>query len=302
VSLSAAGSSERLSPAEVAAIVAIVLIWGINNAAAKVATEVLPPLLVAGLRFTLAALVLVPFLRPGISDWRSLGLLVLLGGPIHFGLIYVGYWLAEDLSPFVIAQQMWIPFTALISFLALGERLPRMAVIGLVVAFLGVAWMTVDPRAMRDVVPVGLGLAAGFAWAGSTVLARRIRGASPFTMQGLLALGTAPVMLLGSAIFERGQIAAIQAAGPLVWASVLWAGLVSSVTATAFLFWLVQRRQAGRVTPYLLATPLVTVAIGVGVMGDVLTTQILVGGSMALAGVGLVALAERRLRAGAGSS
>jgi O-acetylserine/cysteine efflux transporter len=298
VSLPAPASSDRLSLAEVGAIIAIVLIWGINNAAAKVATEVLPPLLVAGLRFSMAALVLVPFLRPRITAWKSLGLLILLGGPIHFGLIYVGYWLADDLSPFVVAQQMWIPFTALISFLVLGERLPRMAVIGLVVAFVGVAWMSLDPRAMRDGLPIVLGLMAGLAWAGSTVLARRMQGVSPFTMQGLLALVTAPVMLLGSWLFEDGQVAAMQASGPLVWASVVWAGMVSSVSATALLFWLVQRRQAGRVTPYLLATPLVSVAIGVGLMGDVLTPQILAGGAIALAGVGLVALAERGLRAG----
>lgn len=302
VSSVAPASSERLSLPEIGAITAIVLIWGINNAAAKVATDVLPPLLVVGLRFSLAALVLAPFLRPQRVNWKGLGLLVLLGGPIHFGLIYTGYWLAEDLSPFVIAQQMWIPFTALISFLFLGERLPRMAVIGLVIAFVGVAWMTADPRAMRDAVPIALGLLAGLAWAGCTVLARRLHGVSPFTMQALLALVTAPVMLSGSGLFEHGQIAAMQAAGPLVWASIIWAGLVSSVSATALLFWLVQRRQAGRVTPYLLATPLVTSAIGVAFMGDVLTPQILAGGALALSGVGLVALAERRLRVGAAAS
>lgn len=294
--------SEGLSGSEIAAIVAIVVIWGINNAAAKVATEVMPPLLVVGLRFSLAAVVLVPFLRFRVPDWKSLALLLVLGGPIHFGLIYVGYWLAEDLSPFVVAQQMWIPFTALISYVVLGERLPRMAVAGLIIAFVGVAWMTLDARALRDAIPIILGLTAGLAWAGCTVLARRMQGVSPLTMQGLLALVTAPTMLLGSWLFEDGQVAAMQASGLLVWASVIWAGLVSSVSATALLFWLVQRRQAGRVTPYLLATPLVTVVIGVGLMGDVLTPQIMMGGTIALAGVGLVALAERRLRAGVGAS
>lgn len=290
--------SERLSGAEIAAIAAIVIIWGVNNAAAMVATDVLPPLLLSALRFSLAGLVLVPFLRPPFPQAKSLALLVVLGGPIHFGLIYVGYWLAEDLSPFVVAQQMWIPFTALTAFLVLGERLKRLAVIGLVIAFAGIAWMTADPRAMRDWIPIVLGLMAAMAWAGCTVLARRTKGVSPFRMQALLALGTAPVMALGSLMFETGQTDAIRAAGPLIWASVLWAGLVSSILATGLLFWLVQRREAGRVTPYLLATPLVSVAIGVAWLGDVLTPQIITGGLVAMAGVALVALAERGLRAG----
>lgn len=295
-------ADDRLSLAEIGAIAAIVVIWGINNAAAMVATEVLPPLLVSALRFGMAAVVLMPFLKPPFPEPRHLALLVVLGGPIHFGLIYVGYWLAEDLSPFVVAQQMWIPFTALVAFLTLGERLKRMAVAGLVVAFLGVAWMTADPRALRDWIPILIGLAAGLAWACCTVLARRTRGVSPFKMQGLLAVGTAPVMVIGSLIFERGQLEAMQSAGPLIWLSVVWAGLVSSIIATALLFWLVQRRQAGRVTPYLLATPLVSCAIGVGLLGDVLTPQIVTGGLIAMAGVALVALAERGLRSGASAS
>nr|WP_296815672.1 DMT family transporter [Brevundimonas sp.] len=284
---------------EVAALAAIVLIWGINNAAAMVATDVLPPLLVAALRFAIAAIVLAPFLRPPFPNPRTLLALVLLGGPIHFGLIYVGYWLAEDLSPFVVAQQMWIPFTALVAFLLLGERLKRLAVAGLVVAFVGVAWMTADPRAIRDVLPIIIGLVGALAWAVATVLARRSRGVSPFKMQGLLAVGTAPIMIAGTLLFESGQWTAIRRADALVWASVLWAGLISSIIATALLFWLVQKREAGRVTPYLLATPLVSCLIGVAFLGDVLTPQILTGGLVAMLGVALVALAERGLRVGA---
>jgi len=63
------------------------------------------------------------------------------------------------------------------------------------------------------------------------------------------------------------------------------------------MFWLVQRREAGRVTPYLLATPVVSMFIGWMWMGDILTPQILTGSAIALSGVVVVALAERGLRA-----
>jgi O-acetylserine/cysteine efflux transporter len=118
-------------------------------------------------------------------------------------------------------------------------------------------------------------------------------------MQGLLALGAFPVMAFGSAVFEHGQWEAVKAATPMVWASLLWAGIISSVLATTLLFWLVQRREAGRVTPYLLVTPVVSMLIGWGLMGDVLTPQILTGSAITMGGVALVALAERGLRAGA---
>jgi O-acetylserine/cysteine efflux transporter len=169
----------------------------------------------------------------------------------------------------------------------------------MVVAFLGVAWMTLDPHAIADWKGILAGIGAACAWALTTVVARRTTSIPPLKMQGLLSLVALPSLAFASALFERGQWEAVQQADALVWACVLWAGLVSSVLATTLLFWLVQKREAGRVTPYLLATPVVSILIGWGLMGDVLTPQILVGAAVTMGGVAIVALAERGLRAGA---
>ncbi len=288
-----------LSVVEVAAIVAVVVIWGVNNAAAKLATETLPPLLVAALRFGLAAACLVPFVRPPFPNWKSLLIITGVGGPIHYGLIYLAFWLAQDVSPVAVATQLWVPFTALFAFLLLRERISRYALVGMGVAFAGVAWMTLDAHAIADWKAILVGAAASAAWAVTTVVARRTTSIPPLKMQGVLALTALPSLGLASAVFERGQVEAMRAATPLIWACVVWAGLVSSVLATTLVFWLVQRREAGRVTPYLLATPVVSILIGWAWMGDVLTPQILTGAALSIVGVGLVALAERGLRAGA---
>lgn len=295
----AAKISSPLTLLEVGAIVAIVVIWGANNAAAKVATETLPPLLTGALRFAIASVCLVPFVRPPFPNWKSLLLIVLLGGPLHYGLIYIGFWLADDVSPASVAAQLWIPFTALFAFLLLGERLTRFALLGLVVALVGVAWMAADPHALHDWPALLVIIAASAAWAMTTVIARRTTSIPPLKMQGLLALTALPTLAFGSAIFERDQIELIRSATPLVWGTLLWAGILSSVAATTLVFWLVQRREAGRVTPYFLATPVVSIAIGWGFLGDVLTPQILFGAALTMGGVALVALAERGLRAGA---
>ncbi|MGZ9101306.1 MAG: DMT family transporter [Brevundimonas sp.] len=288
-----------LSPVEILAIIAVVVIWGVNNAAAKLATETMPPLLVGALRFAIAAACLIPFVRRPFPNWKSLAIIVVLGGPIHYGLIYLAFWLANDVSPVSVAAQLWIPFTALFAFLLLREKLSRAALAGMAVAFVGVAWMTLDPHAIADWKAILVGIAASGAWAMTTVIARRTTSIPPLKMQGLLALVALPTLAFGSAMFEQGQWQAIQRADALVWACVVWAGLVSSVMATTLVFWLVQKREAGRVTPYLLATPVVSILIGWGFMGDVLTPQILTGAALTMGGVAIVALAERGLRAGA---
>lgn len=288
-----------LSLVEILAIIAVVVIWGVNNAAAKLATETMPPLLVGALRFAIAAACLVPFVRPPFPNWKSLAIIVVLGGPIHYSLIYLAFWLAQDVSPVSVAAQLWVPFTALFAFLLLREKLSWHALAGMAVAFAGVAWMTLDPHAIADWKGILVGIAAASAWALTTVIARRTTSIPPLKMQGLLALVALPTMAFGSAMFERGQWQAIQQADALIWACVVWAGLVSSVIATTLVFWLVQKREAGRVTPYLLATPVVSILIGWGFMGDVLTAQILTGAALTMGGVAIVALAERGLRAGA---
>ena len=288
-----------LSTVEILAIIAVVVIWGVNNAAAKLATETMPPLLVGALRFAIAGACLIPFVRPPFPNWKSLAIIVVLGGPIHYGLIYLAFWLAQDVSPVSVAAQLWVPFTALFAFVLLREKLSRFALAGMAVAFAGVAWMTLDPHAIADWKAILVGIAAASAWAMTTVIARRTTSIPPLKMQGLLALVALPTLAFGSAMFERGQWQAIQQADAMVWACIAWAGLVSSVVATTLVFWLVQKREAGRVTPYLLATPVVSIIIGWGFMGDVLSPQILTGAALTMGGVAIVALAERGLRAGA---
>ena len=289
--------SSPLTGLEYLAILGIILTWGINNAAAKVATAYLPPMLMGGLRFLAALVFLFPFIRPPFPEFRKLLVIMLLTGPIHFGVIYLAFSMADALSPLVVASQLWIPFTALFAWRMLGETMRPPAVIGLVIAFVGVAWMSLDPHATGDLPAIILVILGGACWAVATVLVRKTPGIKPLKMQGMTALVAAPVLLAMSLVFETDQVAKIQAAPPIAWGAVVFAGVVSTVGASALLFWLVQRREPGRVTPYFLLTPLVSCSIGILFLGDRLTPQLLIGGGATMVGVALVALTEKRARA-----
>ena len=290
----AASSDSRFSTLEWAAIWAVVVIWGVNNAAGKLATAALPPLLVGGVRFAFALAVLFPFIKPPFPDWKTFLPVLLLTGPLHFGVIYTGFSLAHNLSLFSVSLQLWIPITALFSWLILGEAMPKAALAGMAAAFAGVAFMTLDPRAAADGPAVLTGLVASTFWALGTVLVRRMQGIRALKLQACTALLAAPALLILAFATEPDLVPRARAAGALVWASVAYAGLISSVGATVMLFWLVQRREAGRFTPYLLTTPLVTSILGVLVFHDVITPRLMIGAAATLGGVAVVALAERR--------
>jgi O-acetylserine/cysteine efflux transporter len=279
---------------EWAAIFGIILVWGLNNAAAKLATEALPPLFMGGMRFLIALILLVPFLKPPWPPWRQILPLVLLAGPLHFGLIYVAFAMVDNLSPIVVALQLWIPMTALFAWVILKETMPRAAIAGMLIAFAGVVWMSLDPHGAADLPGLAIGVLASALWAVATVLMRKAPGIRPLKMQGLTSLAGAPVLLAASFAFEPNVVQKAAAATPFIWSLVAYAAVASTVGATALLFWLVQRREAGRVTPWFLLTPLVSCTIGVGFLGDTVTPQLIGGGLATMVGVALVALSERR--------
>jgi len=135
---------------------------------------------------------------------------------------------------------------------------------------------------------------ASACWALATVFVRQTPGAKPLQVQALTAVVAAPALLAMSFGFETEVVERVRTAAPLAWACVAFAGVVSTIGASALLFWLVQRREAGRVTPYFLLTPLVSCTIGVLFMGDALSPQLVIGAAATMGGVALVALTAKK--------
>ena len=55
---------------------------------------------------------------------------------------------------------------------------------------------------------------------------------------------------------------------------------------------MVQRYEVSRTTPFSLLTPLIAIVLSVAFLGDPVTSQLVIGGVLALGGVAIVALAR----------
>lgn len=291
--------SRAFAPLDFLQLISIALIWGVNNVLAKVAVDAFPALMAVGLRFALVLLALAFLLRaPPKARWGVFALVLVFVGPLHFGVQYVGLKMADEVAPMVVAMQLWAPASVVFAALVLKEVVGPLRWAGVAVAFLGAASMTFDPTVLAQSGALALVALASCFYGLGTVLVRRLGGAvSAWAMQAWLALATAPAMALASLAFERGQIEAVRAAPWQAWAAIGFGAVVSSIIANAFMFRLVQRYEVSRTTPYLLMTPVVSFTLAGLVLGDRITPQILIGACATMAGVALVALAERRFKA-----
>src|SRR5438045_3350354 len=133
-----------LSGRMILAFAAVYIIWGSTYLAIRYAVETLPPLLMAGSRFTLAGLILYAWARRGEAKplrthWRStaiVGGLLLLGGN---GLVtWAEQWVPSGMTALVLASTpVWI---AMLEWLVYrGERPTTGVWIGLACGVMGIA-------------------------------------------------------------------------------------------------------------------------------------------------------------------
>jgi O-acetylserine/cysteine efflux transporter len=288
-------SARAFSPLDLAQLVSVPLIWGVNNVAAMLAVRELPALLVAGLRFAIVLGCLFWALKrpPAGRGWLFLAMLAFLG-PVHFGVQYAGLGQARELAPMVVAMQLWAPSSVVFAAFFLRERVGWLRWSGVGLAFVGAASMTFDAAVFSQWGALALVASASVCYGLGSVLVRRLGGAvDAWSMQAWLALACAPSLILGSLAFERGHAVAIADASLLAWTCVLFGALASTIVANAFLFRLLGKYEVSRTTPYMLLAPVVSFALAALALGDAITPQILIGAGLAMAGVALVALAER---------
>lgn len=290
--------SRPFAPLDFLQLLAIALIWGVNNVAAKVALNEFPPLLTAVLRFGIALVCLIWWIKPfPTGQWRPMVLLLLCLGPLHFALVYSGLALADDLAPMVVAMQLWAPASVVFAALLLGERVGFARWLGVGAAFAGILLMAFDPAVFAQGWALLVVCTASCIYGlGATMIRRVGPSMDAVSMQAWIALACTSTLAPGSLIFEHGQIGDIVHASWLAWAAVIFGGIVSSVAANVMLYRLVQKYEVSRTTPYLLLAPLLSFALGALLLGDPLTWRIALGAAASMAGVAIVALAERRGR------
>lgn len=275
---------------DLATALLVVTLWGLNFIAVKVALTALPPFLLTGLRFAGVALALAPFCRPARSQILGIAGIGAVLGCGHFGLLFLGV-SGMEAATAAIVTQLGVPFSALLAWAVFGEKLGPARGLGLVLAFSGVALLAGEPT-LPHWGPLAVAVLSMLCWAISNVQVKRLGAIPPLALNGWMALFASPMLLALSLGLESGHAAALTraAADWKVLAGIAYTVIASSLVAYSLWYRLLARHPMNRIVPITMLGPVIGVASGVIVLGEVLSWQKLVGGALTVAGVAAVQL------------
>ena len=278
--------------------VAVMAVWGSNFVVIKVALAHLPPLLFATLRFALALLPAVFFLKRPAVPWSHLAAYGILIGAGQFGLLYIAmeHSISPGLASLVVQTQVF--FTIGLSMWLISERVRLFQWFALALAAAGLSLIIANRGG--DVTPLGLVLvlAAALCWAGGNLVAKAGGEVNMLAYVVWASLFAVPPLLVLSILFEGLPAigSGLIKADALTWAAVLYQSLGNTMFGYASWGWLLARHPAATVAPFALLVPVFGMSLSTVLLNEPLQTWKLLAAVLVLSGLALN-LAWPRLRA-----
>lgn len=272
------------------------LTWALGFTVAKAALDEFPPLLLMSMRFFIAGLILVWFVPIPRHCLKDLFWISLVGSTVQYGLTFTGLSMI-DASLGGIIVQLEVPFSVLLAVIIFRERPGLLRIIGMTVSFIGIALIAGKPSLSGQLEGILLTASGALVWAIGQIMYKRISsqidGLTGIAWIGVIA---APQMLIGSMIFETGQVDALMNASWVGWASVVYLGLIMTVVGYGIWFTVLARNPVSHVMPVLLVLPIFTVLFSVLLLGERPSLEVLLGGVTILAGVSLIVFSKSNTR------
>ena len=281
------------------AYLTVCLVWGSTYLAIRVAVTDMPFLIFAGIRFfTAGVLILIVSKLKGWTfpknsqDYKTIifaGLMLLF---ISNGLIcWAEQWLESSLTALLIAS---VPlFMALIEVIfPRDQRIGRLGWVGLVIGFLGVAFLVsphlaLEGRTFSAMLAV---LAASLNWAiASVYLKRRTVSGAMMPNVGIQMLTAGAAFLLAAYFFGGVSISGASASGI---AALLYLIFIGSILAYSAFYYMLKALPAAKAGTYAYINPVVAVILGALILKEAVTTQNIIATVIIISGVILVQISK----------
>ena len=264
------------------------LLLGFGFAIAKPAMQQFPPFLLMGLRFTIAALVLIWWFPIPKKLLKDLFIVSLIGGTLTYGLVYMGL-NSVDASSSILLVHTEVPFGVIIAYFLFKEKPGIRNILGIIIAFIGLFILLGAPNLEGKLIGVLLLIFGAFFWSLGMVMAKPIsKKIGGFAVAAWVSLFCGPMLLLGSFIFDGNTINYFLSADSKGWLIVAYLALIMQPLAYGTWYHVMGRNPVHKVMPVMLLLPLTGLSTAIFLLGEEPTKQVFIGGAIILLGIGMI--------------
>jgi O-acetylserine/cysteine efflux transporter len=264
------------------------LCFGTGLTLAKPAVAHFPPLFMMLLAYATVAIITLLTVREKIkTPWPAMLMISSCAVTIQGALLFLGLKNLEATTANLVLQTQ-VPMAVFLGWLIGGEPLNARKVIGTAIALAGVSIVIGLPHERPPLWPVTLVIIGAFVWALGQVLIQKFGRDSGIVLLKANAFYSLPQLALVSALFETGQLQAVQTAGPLEWGTMAFVAVVGFYLAYIAWYSLLRRVRMDEAAPFILLMTPIGLLTAVVVLGEHMSLVQIIGATVLLVGLAIV--------------
>lgn len=270
----------------------IVVLWGLNFVALKIAVLSLPPIFLAGFRFLLISIPWIFFVeKPKVSKKQFITLPITLG-VLQYSLLYYGMstGLSAGLSAVILQTQSF--FTVIMSTILIKEK-PRLnEILGLLIGALGVIILLINNNGDFKIESVLIILAAAISWGIANIQLKNLGNVNMVSFLIWISPFAAIVLFIISFILEYDLVLNIDFSNVeiKVFLSIFYTAYLSTVIGFTMWQYLLNKYKSVQITPYGLLVPVTGSIFGYIILSEVLEIYQIIAGIVIIIGLMVISL------------
>jgi O-acetylserine/cysteine efflux transporter len=277
----------------VASLVPIFL--GFGFVIAKPAFESFPPVLLMGLRFMFAASILIWWFPIPRGYLKKIFIASFIANTLQYSITYSGLNLI-DASAAVLLVQTEVPFGVIFAYFMLREKPTVRALIGISIAFVGVYILTGSPNLDGKFIGIGLTIIGSATWALGQVLVKPLsKKINPLALVAWLALFSAPILIVFSAVLDGNTINYLSNAKFEHWIIAIYIGFIMQPITYGCFYYVLKNNPLYKVLPIVtMGIPPTGLLAAIFLLGEKPTQELFIGGAIIIIGVILIVFTKNK--------
>ncbi|HAZ7573710.1 EamA family transporter [Legionella sp. PATHC032] len=273
----------------------VVFVWGINFIFVKISLEEFSPLLLCAVRFLLASVPAVFFIKPPAVPFKIIAGYGLIMFALQFALLFIG--LRVGMTPGVasLLMQVQVFFSMFFAIIFLGEQPQVGQIIGALISFIGIGVVALHFDHNVSLMGFLCILAAAASWGIGNLITKKIHSVNLIAVIVWSSFVACLPMFILSLVFE-GPASFVTTYEHMTWKgifSVLYIVYISTWVGYGVWNWLISRYPVGMVVPFTLLVPVVGILSSVFILGEPFYLWKLVAGLLVISGLCINLLTTR---------